>query len=216
MIFTYAHKPTQSPVARPAGSRGNSAGRILVVVALSMIAAGILSRPFVVVAQETNRTSRTDLTSFKIIEDRNIFNANRSARQNRSNSRERKEVKIDAFKLVGSMTHDDGAHAFFDGSSPAYRKAIKANEKIAGFKVFGITLNSVQLENGDQKIELRMGAEMRREEEGEWKLISASDSTSTFNPGSSSSPSGASESSSSGESSDILKRLMQQREQELK
>jgi hypothetical protein len=195
---------------------GRSYARSLAVAALCITAVWILARPSIVLAQDTNRPARTELSSFKIIEDRNIFNANRSGRQNRANPDARKPVKIDIFKLVGSMTYDNGSHAFFDGSSSAYRKAIKANEKIAGFKVCGITLSSVQLEDGDKRIELRIGSEMRREDEGEWKLIAASASTSSFDSSSSATASDSTNAGSGGEASDILKRLMQQREQELK
>jgi hypothetical protein len=166
-------------------------------------------------APETNSPPRLDLTSFRIISDRNIFNANRSRGSGRDGQEARKSVRVDTFALVGLMDYDKGRHAFFDGSSSDYRKVLKTNGTIGGFTIKDITLKGVKLEATNQTVELRMGMQMRREEEGEWKPLAQGESQST------SSGSGADSSSSShtadgGDVSDIVKRMMQQREQETK
>ena len=40
-----------------------------------------------------------------------------------------------AFGLTGTLCSEKGAYAFFDGTSSAYRKVLKPEETIAGYKV---------------------------------------------------------------------------------
>jgi hypothetical protein len=156
-------------------------------------------------------SARVDFSSFKIVAERNIFNVNRSGRQP-SNSRERRRVaKVDSFTLVGTLNNEKGYRAFFDGSGADFRKDLACGDTLAGYKITDINLKGVKFERGDQKLEFRLGMQMRREDEGEWKLNTSGEVVAA-----SSQESSASESASSSESNDILKRLMQQREQELK
>ena len=91
-------------------------------------------------------------------------------------------------------------------------------EKVAGFEVKAIAQDGATLLVGTNAISLKVGAGMQREEEGEWQQ--------TSNPGgfevasskgdkSEKSDSGSTDSSGGGES-DILKRLLEKREKELK
>src|SRR5215510_7712669 len=97
-------------------------------------------------AQQTNSTnsvssnpspSRLDYSSFKIVTDRNIFNANRSGRVARSREQQR-QVKVDTLALVGTLSYEKGTFAFFDGSSSQFRKTAKVADSVAGFKVTAI------------------------------------------------------------------------------
>jgi hypothetical protein len=166
-------------------------------------------------AQTTATAARPDYAAFRIISERNIFNVNRSGRQSGGSRDRRKPAKIDTFGLVGTLQNEQGFHALFDGSSSDYRKDLKCSGTIAGYKIADINFQGVRIENGPHKINLRVGSQMRREDEGEWKL-SASTEPLPASGSSSSSSSGSSSSASSGDMSDALKRLMQQREQELK
>jgi hypothetical protein len=168
------------------------------------------------VAQETNRAVRADYTAFRIVAERNIFNANRSGGSVTSSRGPRPASKVDAFRLVGVMEYDKGAFAFFDGTSSDYKKALQVHGKIASYTITNVAPNLVTLDNEGKRIELRVGMQVRRENEGEWQapasgeLPAASGSASSSAAG----PSESSDGDSSGELSDVLKRLMQQKEKE--
>ena len=163
--------------------------------------------------EKTNEFSGQDLASFKIIADRNIFNMNRTPRSSgRSPVRETpKPIKIDSFALVGTLSSDKGHFAFFDGSNSDFQKVLKVDDLIGGLKIAQIDTSAVKLDAKGKEIELKMGAQMRRQDEGEWQI---SDQTDSYSSGASATNNNKSE-PSSGAESDILKRLMQQREQEM-
>ena len=161
---------------------------------------------------------------FKIITQRNIFDPNRRIPGSRSGPREESRPRrIDYLNLVGAMSYEKGRFAFFDGSSSEYRKSVKPGDSIAGYKVADVTANKVTLENGDKKFEIPVGGQMKRVDEGEWKVNSSPESfaSSTGSSGSSSSSSrsttpsssGSGSSSSTDEENPILKRLLEQRRQ---
>lgn len=169
-------------------------------------------------------TQGTDLASFKIITDRNIFNPNRGRGSGRSDREAaRRPVQVDLITLVGALSYAKGDFAFFDGSSSQYRKTLKCGDSIAGYTVKAIQTHSVQLEAGDKTHDLAIGAQLRREDEGEWQFIARTDATampaagspgSETGGGSSASGSSASGASGGGAADDILQRLMRKREQE--
>jgi hypothetical protein len=173
---------------------------------------------------------KTDYAYFKVVNDRNIFNpARQPNRPDRPASREVKKVpKVDAFSLVGTLRYEKGDLAFFDGSNSDYRKAHKAGEVIAGFKVLSISDAAVRIEAKGKITELKIGSQMRREDEGEWEFaigpyaggITSSGGSGSGDSSSSSGSSGASTASSGsgsgGSADEILKRLLQKREQEMK
>jgi hypothetical protein len=132
---------------------------ILLLATLSFAASG----------QSTNSSLRPDYSAFKIVNERNIFNPHRYARSSRVRET-RPTSKADSFALVGTMSYEKGAFAFFDGSKSEFRKVVKPAEAIAGYTVTDIAPNSVRLAAGTNEIELKIGNQMRREEEGEWRL----------------------------------------------
>jgi hypothetical protein len=162
---------------------------------------------------------------FKIITERNIFNPNRRApgRSGRTEDRP-KPTRVDYLNLVGAMSYEKGRFAFFDGSSSEYRKSVKPGESIAGYKVASVANDKVTLQKDDKKIELPVGGQLKREDEGEWRVnanaesfassTNSSDSTSSSSVSqSSSSSSGPKSDSSSDESNPVLKRLLEARKQ---
>jgi hypothetical protein len=173
---------------------------------------------------------KTDYAYFKVVNDRNIFNpARQPNRPDRPASREVKKVpKVDAFSLVGTLRYEKGDMAFFDGSNSDYRKAYKAGDSIAGFKVLSVSDAAVRIEAKGKVNELKIGSQMRREDEGEWEFasgpyaggITSSGGSGSGDSASSSGSSGASTASSGsgsgGSADEILKRLLQKREQEMK
>jgi hypothetical protein len=166
-------------------------------------------------AQETNARPRLDYSSFRIITERNIFNANRSSRSSR-NRDSRRPPKVDAFTLVGTLSYEKGPFAFFDGTSSDFKKALQLEGAIAGYKIKNINSQGVALQTGTNRIELRVGMQMRREDEGEWQVGASSGPLAAAGGTTTSQSAASGASGTSGELSDILKRLMQQRERETK
>ena len=174
-------------------------------------------------AEETNSGSQLDYSAFRIIPERNIFNQSRSRGSSRNGSRSRQDrrVRADAFALRGTMSYEKGRFAFFDGTSSDYRKAVQADDSIAGFKVAQVGVDSVKLQSNGKQIELQVGMQMKKPDQGEWEVASGAEvidlnaSTSTADTNSVATNTEASSSPSSGGESDILKRLMQRREQQL-
>ncbi|MCI0539034.1 MAG: hypothetical protein L0Z50_27825 [Verrucomicrobiales bacterium] len=159
-------------------------------------------------ASETHAPPRLDYAAFKIINERNIFNANRSRRSSREGRGDRRQTKVDTFSLVGTMSYVKGDFAFFDGTSSSYRKALKTHDKIAGYKLVDVLPNAVKLETNGKIVELPIGAQMRKEDEGAWELvaspIAATSGSAEANPD-------ASSDAESGGENDVLKRLLQKR-----
>jgi hypothetical protein len=160
-------------------------------------------------------SSRTDYVSFRILTERNIFDPRRSGRSVSRNERREPErqVRTERFALLGTMSYEKGRYAFFDGSASDFRKVAKPADSIAGFRITEVAPTCVKLEmtNG-QILELCVGMQMKKIEEGDWQLAGKADAAEgTSRPASSS----ASLSSASGpESEEVLKRLQERREQE--
>jgi len=162
-----------------------------------------------------------DYSAFRIIADRNIFDPNRYPRRPGETRARTAPRTTDSLTLVGTMSYERGEFAFFDGSSSDYRKALKLTDVIAGYKVCNITPGAVQLAAGTNVLELPVGMQLRREEDGPWQLAGRSGSpaaapaSTSTNAAAATTASGTNAASGSAEAeSDIIKRLMQRREQE--
>lgn len=153
--------------------------------------------------------ARNEYLGFKIISDRNIFNSNR--RTTGPALDEEKPRRVDLLSLVGTLASEKGAYAFFDGSVSEFRKVLEPGQKIAGCEVASVTAGSVALTVGTNSVELQVGMQMRREDESAWQLVQNSRPTALTTV----SRTELSEDPSS-DDSDIVKRLMQQREREIK
>jgi len=158
-----------------------------------------------------------DYAAFKVIVDKNIFDPNRYPHQG---PRVRPTPnRFDSLTLVGTMSYEKGTFAFFDGTSSEYKKALKLADAIAGYKLTNIAPNSVKLASGTNELELSVGAQLRREEDGPWLLSSQSTSyaatpASTSTNAAATTTTTGSEAASGGAENDILKKLMQRREKE--
>jgi hypothetical protein len=161
---------------------------------------------------------RPDYASFRVVIERNIFNASRSGRQpTRERESPRRPARTDSFGLVGTMLYENGAVAFFDGSSADYRQALKPGGVIAGFQLETVRTDGVILRRESNTFELLLGAQMRRDDGGEWKAGGQFDAASfagTGGSGNGASSAPAAATGGSGEVSDVLKRLMEKRERE--
>lgn len=151
-----------------------------------------------------------DYSAFRMVAEKNIFDPNRRARSGFPPPAK----TTDSFTLVGTMSYEKGAFAFFDGTRSDYRKAVRPQEAIAGYKVVEVTPDSVKLSHGTNTVQLSVGTQMSQRQDGSWQQAAAGSAayaaTSTSQP---SSPSNEPP-PSNGADSDVLKRLMQRRERE--
>jgi hypothetical protein len=174
---------------------------------------------------ETN-LSPVSMDYFALIAQRNIFDPNRVPSVERV-----QRVSLpsappppprETLMLVGTISYEDGDYAFFTGSSSAYNATLKPADRIAGYKIIAVTPNSVKLAQNTNVLELAIGEQLRREENGPWHLSgalppdapmpeansSSSGSTAPASAASTAAPAAA------GADSDIIKRMMQRRDQE--
>ena len=177
--------------------------------------------------------STNDYRSFQGIAERNIFNPNRT-RRTRGGAGEAEPPKppqIDIIALSGTIQSARGQFAFFDSNASAFRKAVRVGDVIAGYTLRDVQQTSVALEREKESIRLKVGEQLRREDEGEWKVTrgetftSSSGETSggsgapasgatTADAGSGSASTGSESSGGGGGASDALKRLLEKRRKE--
>ncbi len=127
-----------------------------------------------VAAQSTSQPSgRPDFSTFKLITDRNIFDPRRRGGSSTApRPREsRRTARVEYVTLVGTMSYDEkGPLAFFEGSSSEYRKVLKPSQKIAGYTVVNVGPSSVKLVTDTNHIDLPVGMQLRRDDEGAWHM----------------------------------------------
>ena len=202
----------------PARQYKNALRTVAVLAALGVLLAN--GRP--VAVQTTNApaaTNATDYSSFQIVVERNIFDPNRYAHTPRSR---RHSISPSApyFSLVGTLSSRNGRLAFFDGNDSDYRKVLSPDGVIAGYKVVEITLRGAKLEAAGKPVVMKVGAQMRQQGKGEWQLADSGELPATTDgketPATDETPAASPASGSASEPNDVLKKLMQQREQELK
>lgn len=125
-------------------------------------------------ASETNSPSaKGEYEAFKLINERNIFNQSRykdgTPAQPVSASR---TPRIENFALVGTILGGiKGDSAFFEGSSEAFNKQVRASQTIASYTLKAIHANFVSLESEGQNVDLPLGMQMQRRDEGEWTQV---------------------------------------------
>jgi hypothetical protein len=138
------------------------------------------------------------------------------------------------------MSYEKGMFAFFDGNQFNLRKVLYQSDSnnIAGFTLAEITLAGVKLQSADKKqtVQMKIGEAMRQEGNS-WQLAaqggysgggnsgfggqnrgfdSTSSGESAAAPSDTSTPEASAAPSPALDGNDVLKKLMQQREQELK
>jgi len=161
----------------------------------------------------------------RFITERNIFDPNRYAHSSTRPYQSTRPIRsTPTFTLVGTMSYEKGMFAFFDGNDSDLRKVLYESDTngIAGFTVSEITLTGVKLQTADKKQTVRMKiGEMMRQEGNEWQpagrgeLAANTVESAAPTPGSSGADVSTTSSSVS-EPNDVLKKLMQLREKELK
>ncbi len=188
-----------------------------------------LGSGFLAAAQSNGVPGPTDYAQFsRFITDRNIFDPGRYSHAPgvRHYQPTRVNRSAPSFSLVGTMSYGKGMFAFFDGNQSDLRKVLYQSDSnsIAGFTVAEITLTGVKLETADKKqtLQLKIG-DVMRQEGASWQLAGQGEMFAGASAGESAAPAADSSSPDAGaapgsglDGNDVLKKLMQQREQELK
>ncbi len=163
-------------------------------------------------ASEPDLAGTPDFSAFKSIVERNIFNTTRSGRGGPRVERER-PPRVDTITLYGTLQYEKGLFAFFTGSSSEYKQVLRTGQSIAGYTITEVDGGGVKLTDGNHTVELRVGMQLRREEEGNWQVADSGETPSSRVSGDSIV---AADRSSADDESDVVKRMMKQREEELK
>lgn len=150
-----------------------------------------------------------DFNSFRIVLERNIFNPNRIGRT-RAGSDE-VPTKVDQVALVGTLQSDQGDLALFDGSESAFRKSLRAGQTVAGFTVKDVQANAVQLEKDGKALSLKVGQQLTRPPGGEW-VASVREIPRPEEPRTGAAP----VTTVPNDASEVLRRLMEARQKQLK
>jgi len=142
-----------------------------------------------------------------MIAERNIFNPNRSPRTSRADRESRPSTAPEIVTLVGTLSYEKGSYAFFDGSRPEWTKVVELGQTIADHKLVAIGNDTVTMQVKTNTFQLEVGGRLRRRENG-WEAVGGVVPPVRTTNAESSAASG-------GDESDVIKRLMQQREKEL-
>ena len=131
-------------------------------------------------AQSTNVPAWPNYDAFRMISDRNIFNPNRVARGAPRTNRNATTSAghVESFTLVGLLSYEKGWFAFFEGTSADFKKVLQADTVIGPCKVASITADAVKLTLGTNDYALKVGMQMRREDEGQWFLSTSGEGSS--------------------------------------
>ena len=116
-----------------------------------------------------NGPASLDYSAFRMVAEKNIFDPNR--RPQRTYTPQQRMG--DSFTLVGTMSYEKGIFAFFDGTRSDYRKAVRPQEAIAGYKVIEVTPDSVKLSHGTNTVQLSVGTQMSQRQDGSWQQAAA-------------------------------------------
>lgn len=159
----------------------------------------------------------TGFEAFRLITERNIFDPNRTGRSARGS--EEAPPRPDVISLVGTMHYDKGLVAFFDGSGAAFQKTLHEGESIAEYAVARIDQTGVELTRDGRRIPLRVGQQLRRPVGGDWAVVALETVRNEAEAQRSAATAAASPASPAAipaNASETLKRLMEQRQKQLK
>jgi hypothetical protein len=173
--------------------------------------------------QSDNRSSASSpadpkFDTFRVVLERNIFNPNRAPRSRAV--AEEKPPRVDEIFLVGTMQSDKGLLAFFDSTDSEFRKNLREGESIAGFKLKRIAADGVELLRDEQPLALKVAQQLRRPEGGDWSVNAVSseraETRAASSPDGIRSAAAAAATEIPADASEVLKRLIQQRQKQSK
>jgi len=117
------------------------------------------------------------------------------------------------------MAYSKGRFAFFDGTSSEYSKVLGVGGNIAGYTVKDITQTNVTLSASGKDFQMPVGKQVRKRQGGSWQMGQPIEMTNDEANGEEAQANGdasAPPAAANAQMQDILKRLMQAKEQELK
>lgn len=147
---------------------------------LTLIATVWLAGTDAIAQRSKGATPAGSLDAFSIISRRNIFDPGRQAFSGPVRKRKLNPdviARAEGFSLVGTLIHENGAFAFFDGSDETYRKVLQVTNSIAGFTVKEITPHYVRLEGKGEGITLPVGMQMKKLGPKDWQVVSTATSS---------------------------------------
>lgn len=147
------------------------------------------------------------LEAFALVTERNIFNPNRTARTR--SAPEEKPVRTEEVALVGVVGFGASTAAVFHSADPRLRGEAAAGGRLGDFAVVAVSPSAVELRAGERAYTLAVAQRLTRVEGGEWTASAATvpEARSRTEAAPVEVPANASE---------VLKRLMKQREKQLK
>jgi hypothetical protein len=167
-----------------------------------------------------NGSSWPTFDTFNIIQHNNIFDPNRRPYFQSPPGRTNRPA-IEGFALRGTMSYAKGRFAFFDGTGDEYNKVLGVGGIIAGYTVKNITQNDVTLAANGKDFKLPVGRQVRKQN-GNWQMGRPIETTNDESNGgdeaqaTEGNDSSATPASANAQMSEVLKRLMAAKEQELK
>ena len=197
------------------------------------------------VEDKSGGVSYPSLASFKLIQERNIFDPDR--RRPREMRRETPVAppREESFTLLGTMSYGERILAFFEGTQRDWSGAVELGNEVAGHTLKEVGFDNVLLELKGEILALQVGAGRSKRGDADWETqdrdswkgssggsrsgrSSRPSSSSTFRParieGSADAASApadggsenaADESVIDGSASDILKQMMERRRQQV-
>lgn len=194
-----SRSPSSSTNGPPSGSRSPST---------SSSSARSSSPP----AATPSSPAASQFEPYRVIVDRNIFNPNRTPRTRSAD--DQPAVKVDQIALVGTLESEEGRVAFFDSGDPQYQKILRVGESVAGFTVKKIEPSGVELAAAEKTLPLRVNQQLRRVAGGDWRVTGRDPlRAEPARPGE---PPGPAAPQVPANASDVLRRLMEQRQKQLK
>lgn len=185
---------------------------VLACAASGLLAADSTNAP--ATPATTPESASPDPAGFvKLIAERNIFNPDRKARSGDSRRPEKpRNMATPTLTLVGTMDYTKGSFAFFDGPAPEYRKTLSAGGTVAGYTLTAILPSSVKLRPAKgAPIELKIGEPLRLDDAPLVEVDASTTAGSETTAAKDDAPP-----ASEGDAGDILRKLMQKRQQESK
>lgn len=152
----------------------------------------------------------SNFESFAVILEKNIFNPGRVGRVRATEDR---SVRTDTISLVGTVRNGDAHVALFDSPDAAFRRNLRAGESVGEFKVREISGEGVVLVRHDQPLTLKVSHQLRRPEGGDWSVVAPPAEVPPAGGLISAAPAAV---AIPDNASEVLKRLMKQREKQLK
>lgn len=125
-------------------------------------------------AVTTNAPASGSFESFRIISQRNVFDAGRNPRH-AGRDETAPPAKVEALTLVGTMSYSHGDVAFFDSPSAELKKPVRVGDIIGGCRVERISPDSVLLNISGGVLEVPVQGQLRREAQSGWQLQAAAE-----------------------------------------